>query len=418
MAEPTFTTDAPQVPPNSNIPYVSPRRGGEGRRPVPGFFIFAAFVLVAGIGYGVGTVSSGGQVFGGAFNQLLGKGDLDLTTVEQTYQELTANFDGDIDKAALIEGANKGMVNALGDQYTVFMNAKESAEFDDSLTGNIGGGIGVEVGIRNDIPTVVRVIKDNPAEKAGLVIGDIITKINGESTEGKALNDVVSQIRGETGTSVKITTIRDGAEKEFSITRATVSNPSAYGEVKDGVGIMTVSRFDNETGSLARAVAQNFKNQGVSRVVLDLRGNGGGYVSAAQALAGVWLDKQLVVTEKRNNTVVDELRSTGTPILNGIPTIVLVNKSSASASEIVAGALRDHKVATLLGETTFGKGSVQKLINLANDSMLKVTVARWYTPSGLNISEKGIAPDTKVERTADDINANRDPQLQAALDTK
>ena len=418
MAEPTFTTDAPHVPPNANTPYVSPRRGDSGKRSVPGFLIVVAFLFVAGIGYVAGTVTSNGQLFGGAFNQFLGKQDLDLTTVQQTYQELTANFDGDIDRAKLIEGANRGLVDALGDQYTVYMNAKESTEFDDSLTGNIGGGIGVEVGIRNDVPTVVRVIKDNPAEKAGIVVGDIITKINGESTEGKVLNDVVSQIRGESGTSVKITTIREGAEKEFSITRATVSNPSAYGEVKDGVGIMTVSRFDNETGSLARAVAQKFKSQGVTRVVLDLRGNGGGYVSAAQALAGVWLDKQLVVTEKRNNTVVDELRSTGTPILNGIPTIDLVNKSSASASEIVAGALRDHKVATLLGETTFGKGSVQKLINLANDSMLKVTIARWYTPAGLNISEKGITPDTKVERTADDINANRDPQLQAALETK
>lgn len=416
MAEPTFTNDAPKGDvAATNTPYKSPRRGFGSKKPVSSFVFVLALVLVAGIGYVAGTVSANGQLFGGAFNSLLGKQDLDLSSVQQTYQQVVANFDGNIDKAALIEGANRGMVEALGDQYTVFMNAKEATQFDDSLTGNIGGGIGVELGIRNDAPTVLRILKDNPAEKSGLLVNDVIIKVNGESTQSKALNDVTSQIRGEVGTSVKLTVVREGVEKEFSITRATVSNPSAYGEVRDGVGIMTVTRFDNETGSLARAVAQDFKKQGVSRVVLDLRGNGGGYVTAAQALAGVWLDNQLVVTEKRNNTVVDDLKSTGTPILNGIPTVVLVNQSSASASEIVAGALRDHKAATLLGDTTFGKGSVQKLINLPNDSMLKVTIARWYTPNGQNISEKGIAPDTKVERTADDINANRDPQLDAAL---
>lgn len=415
MAEPYPSTDAPQAPNNSNTPYLSPRRGDSGKRGVPGFLIVLAFILVAGVGYAVGTINSNGQLFGGAFGQLLGKGELDLASVQQTYQELTANFDGEIDKTKLIEGANRGMVEALGDQYTVFMNAEETTQFDDSLTGNIGGGIGVEIGIRNDVPTVVRVLKDNPAEKAGLMVNDVVTKVNGETTEGLALNDVVGKIRGEAGTSVKLTVVRDGGEKELSITRETVTNPSAYGEIKNGVGIMTVSRFDNETGSLARAVAQNFKKEGVKSVVLDLRGNGGGYVTAAQALAGVWLDNQLVVTEKRNNTVVDDLKSTGTPILNGVPTVVLVNQSSASASEIVAGALHDHKVATLLGETTFGKGSVQKLVGLMNDSTLKVTVARWYTPAGVNISEKGIAPDTVVKRTADDINANRDPQLDAAL---
>jgi carboxyl-terminal processing protease len=159
----------------------------------------------------------------------------------------------------------------------------------------------------------------------------------------------------------------------------------------------------------------DFKNKGVKGVVVDLRGNGGGYVTAAQAVAGIWLDRQLVTTERTNGKVTEELKSTGTPILNGIKTIVLVNGSSASASEIVAGALHDHKVATLVGETTFGKGSVQKLVNLSDGATLKVTIARWYTPAGVNISEKGIVPDTTVVRSADDINASRDPQLEAAL---
>jgi carboxyl-terminal processing protease len=335
--------------------------------------------------------------------------------VQETYQALESNFDGDLDKQKLIEGANKGLVDAAGDQYTIYMNKKESTSFDDALSGNIGGGIGVEVGIRSNVPTVVRVLQDNPAEKSGVMINDIITKVNGESTEGKTLTEVTTAIRGEVGTTVKLTVLRNGEEKEFNITREQVNNPSAYGEIKDGVGILTITRFDDETGSLARAVAMDFKNKGVKGVVVDLRGNGGGYVTAAQAVAGIWLDRQLVTTERTNGKVTEELKSTGTPILNGIKTIVLVNGSSASASEIVAGALHDHKVATLVGETTFGKGSVQKLVNLSDGATLKVTIARWYTPAGVNISEKGIVPDTTVVRSADDINASRDPQLEAAL---
>lgn len=402
MAEPRLT---------SNVP----RRPIAEKRTVPTVFIVIAFVLVAGLGYVAGVINANGQLFGAGINQLLGKKELDLSSVQQTYQQVVANFDGTIDETKLIEGANRGLVEALGDQYTVFMNAEESAQFDDSLTGNIGGGIGVEVGMRNDVPTVVRVLKDNPAEKAGLEVGDIITAVNGESVQKLNLNEIVSKIRGEVDTTVKLTIARGGAEKNFSVTRAQVNNPSAYGSVKNSIGILTITRFDGETGSLARAVAQDFKSKGVKGVVLDLRGNGGGYVTAAQAVAGIWLDNQLVVTEKRGSTVTDTLKSTGSPILNGIPTIVLVNESSASASEIVAGALRDHKVATLIGDTTFGKGSVQKLINLMNNSMLKVTVARWYTPGGLNISEKGITPDKIVDRTSADVNANRDPQLDAAL---
>jgi carboxyl-terminal processing protease len=393
----------------------APKRHNNKNRAVPTVVMVFAFLLVGGLGYFAGSVNSGHFFWGGSLSQLVGGSQLDLSSVQQTYQAVKANFDGDIDQTKLIEGANKGLVDALGDQYTVFMNAKESTQFDDSLSGNIGGGIGVEVGLRNEVPTVVRVLKDNPAEKAGLAVGDIITKVNGETTEKVALNDVVTKIRGDVGTTVKLTVIRDGVEKDISVTRAQVNNPSAYGEIRGETGIMTVSRFDDQTGSLARAVAQDFKSKGVKHVVLDLRGNGGGFVTAAQAVAGIWLDNQLVVTEKRGNTVTDELKSTGTPILSGIPTVVLVNESSASASEIVAGALRDQKAATLMGVTTFGKGSVQKLMSLMNDATLKVTVARWYTPSNVNISKKGLSPDTEVKRTVDDINAGRDPQLDAAL---
>jgi len=366
------------------------------------------FVVVAGIGYVAGAYN------GGYLNSFIGKDQLDLSSVQATYQSVKENFDGDIDDAKLVEGANRGLVEALGDQYTVFMNKKESSDFDNSLSGNIGGGVGIELAMRGDLPTVVRVLRDNPAEKAGVAVNDVVTAVNGESVEKQTTTEIVTKIRGDAGTTVKVTVFRDGASKDFTLTREVVNNPSVYGSVVNGVGVMTISRFDDKTGGLARSLATEFKAAGVKGVVLDLRGNGGGYVTAAQDVGGIWLDKQVVVTEKKGNKVTDELKSGGSPILNGIPTVVLINSSSASASEIVAGALRDHKAATLMGEKSFGKGSVQKLVGLTDGSMLKVTVARWYTPSGLNISEKGITPDTTVERTADDFSAGRDPQLDAA----
>lgn len=399
MAEPHITTRAP-------------RRTLNDRR-LPLTVVILLFLFVAGIGFVAGMVVN--RPYNASLNGILGRESLDLSSVQETYQAVKANFDGNIDTQKLVEGANKGLVDALGDQYTVFMNQKESSDFNNELSGNIGGGIGVEFALRNKLPTATRILQNNPAEKAGVQVGDILTKVNDESTAGKSLNDVVSKVRGDVGTTVKLTIVRDGVEKEISVTRAQVNNPSAYGEIKGGIGVLTISRFDTNTGALARKVATDFQAKGVKSVVLDLRGNGGGYVDAAQAVAGLWLNDKLVVTEKQGTTTVASLKSTGTPVLEGIKTVVLVNKSSASASEIVAGALQDHKVATLVGETTFGKGSVQKLLNLSDGAMLKVTIARWYTPSGINISEKGITPNKVVERTADDFNANRDPQMDAAF---
>jgi carboxyl-terminal processing protease len=373
--------------------------------------LIAGFIIVAAVGYVAGAFNS--HIYGG-YNTLIGHSQLDLSSLQATYQAVKSNFDGNVDDAKLIEGANRGLVESLGDQYTVYMNKKESTEFDDSLSGNIGGGIGVEVSLRNGVPTIVRVLRDNPGEKAGLAVNDAIQAVNGESVKDKSVNDTVEMIKGEAGTTVKLTVARGTTTSDFTITREVVNNPSVYGTVTDGIGVMTISRFDAETGSLARKLATEFKTAGVKGVILDLRGNGGGYVTAAQDVGGIWLDKKVVVTEKRAGKVTEELKAGGSPILGGVPTVVLINSSSASASEIVAGALHDHKAAKLYGEKSFGKGSVQKLVDLSDGTMLKVTVARWYTPSGVNISEKGITPDTAVERTVEDINASRDPQLDAA----
>lgn len=372
----------------------------------------ASFMLVAGLSYFAGTIHS--QIIGGVKSVFGEDVTLDLSSLQETYRQVYRNFDGDIDKQKLIDGANKGMVDALGDDYTVFMNSSETDEFNKGLSGDIGGGIGVEIGLRSEQPTVVRVLRDNPAEKAGVQVGDAIIGVNGEDMIGASVNDVVSRVRGEAGTTVSLKLFRQGKEVEVSVTRDQVNNPSVYSSIDNGVGVITITRFDNDTGSLTRRSARELKDAKVKGVVLDLRGNGGGYVNAAKDVASVWLDDKIVVIEKSGGRIVEEARSGTNPILNGIPTTVLVNESSASASEIVAGALRDHGMANIVGKTTFGKGSVQRLIDLSGGATLKITTARWYTPAGLNISEKGIDPDIEVERTVEDIDAGRDPQLDRA----
>jgi len=391
-------------------------RGAFEKRPVPGSVMALAFIFVLGLGYIAGTFHS--QIvatIAPVFGIKASSGTLDLSSVQKTYQQLQANFDGDIDKNKLVEGANRGLVEALGDEYTVYFNKTESEQFSNDLSGTIGGGIGVELSLRNEQITAVRVLKDNPAEKAGIMAGDVIVKINDEEVPSTwTVQDATTRIRGETGTTVKLTVLRGTEVKDFTITRAEVTNPSVYSSVTDGVGTMTITRFDDQTGQLARAAAQSFKAQNVKSVILDLRGNGGGYITAAQDVASLWLDNKVVVSERTNGKVVDELKTATSPILNGIPTAVLVNSSSASASEIVAGALQDYGVAKLVGEKTFGKGSVQKLIELPGGAELKVTVAKWYTPKGNNISKQGITVDKEAALTIDDINAGRDPQLDAA----
>lgn len=339
---------------------------------------------------------------------------LDTSVLQQTYRQLKANFDGALDDEALVDGAARGMVAAAGDKYTVFMSASEAADFNKALSGRVSG-IGCEIGVRSDQPTVLRVLSGSPAETAGLKAGDVFVSVNGDSVVGKDSSTVAEKVRGEAGTSVKIIISRDGTQKEFTITRAQVSDPSVRWSVTDGVGTIIISRFDNDTARLARQAAQEFISQHVSGVVVDLRDNGGGYLNAAVDTASIWLNNKLIVSEQTNGTTTRRLNSASTAILSGYKTVVLVNGGSASASEILAGALQDHGVATLVGEKTFGKGTVQQVIDLAGDRQLKVTIARWFTPKGRNITKEGITPDKIVELSADDTNAGRDPQLDAAL---
>ncbi len=342
---------------------------------------------------------------------------IDLSSVEQTYQRLAANFDGKLDTQALIDGANHGLVAAAGDRFTVYLTAKEANELTKDLNGDVGAGIGAEITSRNGQPVISRVLPGNPAEAAGLKANDVIVSVNGESADGWSSEKAASKIRGKAGTTLRLVVRREGQEKSYDLTRAVINNPSVTSEVQDNIGILTISRFDDQTGVLIRKAAQRLTSQRVRAVILDLRGNGGGYIDSAVDVASVWLDStQLVVSQRARGKTTDKVYADGNPLLGKLKTIVLVDGNSASASEIVAAALRDNNKATLLGETTFGKGSVQQIIPLSGGAELKVTIAHWYTPNGKNINGKGIVPDVVSKMTPADINTGKDTQLNAALD--
>lgn len=398
--QPPHHTESPRRSPNKQITPVT---------------FFVSLALIALVAFVAGTRSD--QIYAAVaptFGLKVATGTLDTDILKQTYQDLKVDFDGKLDTAKLEDGAARGMVAAAGDRYTVFMDKQEAADFNKELDGEVTG-IGCEIGMRNDQPTVLRVISNSPAERAGLQTGDVFVSVNNTSVAGKDAATVAQAVRGDAGTTVKLV-MKHGAEsQDHAITRAKVDDPSVRWSESSGVGIMIISRFDGQTGSLATKAAQEFKAKGVKGVIVDLRDDGGGYLDAAQTVAGLWLNKKLVVSEKTNGKVVDQIMSGDTPILAGLKTVVLVNGGSASASEILSGALKDYNVATLVGEKTFGKGTVQKVINLPGGRLLKVTVARWYTPKGKNITAHGIMPNKVVPLSAADMNAGHDTQLEAAM---
>lgn len=343
--------------------------------------------------------------------------DLNYESVEEVYDVLRRQFDGELSEAALIDGMKHGLVDASGDEYTTYFNAEQTETFFSSLNGSFEG-IGAELGIENDVLIVVAPLSGFPAEKAGLRAGDIIAKIDGEDSLKISVEEAVTKIRGEKGTDVTLTIIRGGEEQDITITRDTIVVPSVEYEVLDsGIGYIFVSRFAEDTSKLILDAADDLKATGVRGIILDLRNNTGGYVDAGVNVASLWLNSGDVVFEQRTGGETRAVeRATGTNTLAGIDTIVLINEGSASASEIVAGALKDHGVAQLLGKQSYGKGSVQRLEKLTDGSTLKVTVARWFTPNGVNIDEEGITPDIEVELTQEDYEADRDPQLDRAVE--
>lgn len=336
--------------------------------------------------------------------------------LNEVYSQISSNFDGSIDKTKLIEGAKKGLTAALDDPYTVYYDSKEAAEFKSDLKGEIKeAGVGIEMMKQGDYVVVTRTLPNNPARKAGVHAGDIIFAINGEEVWNKDTEIIASKLRGPSGEKVKLTVARDKQKLDFELVREKINNVSADITYQDKTAIISVYRFSEDTGTLVQSFTKDFKNKGINKVILDLRNNGGGYVTAARDLLSLWLDGDKILTQKSatiGQTITYAKRGEAT--LKDMKTIVLVNNATASASEIVAGALKDYKKATILGTKTYGKGVVQTMLELSGGSLLKITTAHWYTPEGQTINKTGISPDVEVERSYSDINSGKDPQLDKA----
>jgi carboxyl-terminal processing protease len=319
-----------------------------------------------------------------------------------------------------IQGAISGLVDSYGDPYTVFMPPEESAAFEESISGNFSG-VGMEVGVRDGVITVIAPLPDTPAERAGILPMDVLVAINGTSTERMNVDEAVKLIRGEAGTTVTLTIFREG-ENEFrdvSVTREVITIPTSKTEVRGDVFVISLYNFNALAESQMQDALREFVASGKRKLVLDLRGNPGGYLQSATAIASYFLPTGKVIVREQFGDGKEEVlyRSQGRVLHSFAPTdmVVLIDEGSASASEILAGALEEHEVATLIGQPTFGKGSVQELISLPDGSSVKITIARWFTPNGRSISDGGLSPSVLIDRTPEDRLENKDPQLDAAL---
>lgn len=328
-----------------------------------------------------------------------------------------------IEDKKLLYGAVKGMLSAYDDPYTAFFNPSDAKKFDQDLSGNFGG-IGAQIGIRNEALIVVAPLKGSPAEKAGLRALDKIWKINSKDTSNLDVDEAVKLIRGDVGTEVTLSIYREGwhAAKDFKITRDTIQVPTIASEIKTTksgkkIAVVSLYNFNANVPGLFKNEMEKLLPQKFDGIVFDLRNNPGGFLDVAVNLAGWFVKKgDVVVTEKYRVGDDTVLKADGNELLHNYPVVVLVNEGSASASEIVAGALRDDIGAKLVGAKSFGKGSVQELETLSDGSTMKVTIAHWFTPKGTKIDKVGLKPDTEVTISDEDYNKNKDPQLEKALE--
>lgn len=318
-------------------------------------------------------------------------------------------------------GAIGGMVEALGDPYTTFFPPEESKVFESDISGNFGG-IGLEIGIRDNVPVVISPLKGTPGYRAGIKSGDFILKIGDMSTERLSVDEAVKHIRGDVGTKVTLTLLRPDASEPYTVTltRAAIDIPTIETELRaDGVFVIRLFNFSAISANLFRGALREFVQSGSGKLVLDLRGNPGGYLEAAVDMASWFLPPGAVIVRedyKDNNDAVVH-RSKGYNIFtNKLKMVILIDGGSASASEILAGALKENGVATLVGTHSFGKGSVQELVKLTPDTSLKVTIARWLTPNGTSISDGGLKPDVVVEIPTKDTAKAGDVQLKKAVE--
>lgn len=324
-----------------------------------------------------------------------------------------------LDANKLFYGAIKGMMQATGDPYTTFFDPEENKKFDEDISGTFEG-IGAELGIKNGILTVIAPLEGTPAQKAGLRSGDKIIKIDGTASADISIEEAVNSIRGPKGTSVTLTIFREGSEETQDITvqRNVINVKSVSIEFKENkIAYIKITRFGDDTEKGFSDAMEKVKLQESKSLIIDLRNDPGGYLETSIEIASQLLPKgKTVVIEESGDKNQKRMDARGVDVGSEIETVVLINEGSASASEILAGALKDNrKNVTLIGKKSFGKGSVQEFVKMPQGTAAKITVARWLTPNGNQINEQGIKPDKEIDLTNDDFNNNRDPQLDTAI---
>jgi len=376
------------------------------------------FVVILFFGFKVGVWIGKSQVI----CRVCQPEEIDFSLFWETYNKIQEKFvdPEKIDVQKIIYGAISGMTETLGDPYTIFLNPEEAEEFEEGLSGFFEG-VGMEIGIKEGQLTVVAPLEGTPAKEAGLRPGDKILEVDGVETFGISTEEAVTLIRGPKGTEVTLTVFRTGWEKpeDFKIIRDTIKIPSLEWEFIDkDIVYLRLYQFNQTLVPDFRKAAIEILESSSKKIILDVRNNPGGYLDVAQDIAGWFLKRgEIVVIEDfGNGKEKREYKAKGNGEFSLNPVVVLINQGSASGSEILAGALRDNRGVKIVGEKSFGKGSIQEALDLREGSLLKVTVAKWLTPKGNSISDVGIEPDIEVEMTEEDYEEGRDPQLDKAIE--
>lgn len=341
-----------------------------------------------------------------------------FTPLYQTWEQVKVKFYGynsSMDEQ-MLQGAIKGLIDSLKDPYSTFLDAKEYSQFEEELTGNYEG-IGAEISVKDDQLVIVSPLKGTPAEKAGILAGDKILEINGEKTKGMTLVGAVMKIKGKAGTSIKLLIQRGEKTFEVNIIRQKIEIPVLdYKKLDGNVGYIRIYNFYENTYSKFQDAAEEILKSGTNKIILDVRNDPGGFLDSAVDIGSFFIQKNKVILKQDfGNNKIDSITSDGPGSFVNFKVIILINQGSASASEILAGAIRENnKNSLIIGEKSFGKGSVQEFINLVDKSAVKLTVAHWLLPSGKFIEGKGISPDIEVKMTEQDISQGKDPQLDRA----
>jgi carboxyl-terminal processing protease len=384
------------------------------KRGLSSFIFIIIICLVFGLGFWIGEKS--------VVCKFCPPEDLDFSLFWEAWHKLQEKYVSpeSIDEQELIYGAISGMVKSLQDPYTVFFDPEDTKVFLGDVSGRFEG-VGMEIGIRKGQLQVISPIEGTPAQKAGLRAGDKIIMIDDTLTVDLTIEEAVNLIRGPKGTEVKLTIYRDEWEipKEVTITRAVIEVPSLSWELKEGdIAYLKIYHFSEKADSDFKETAVEILNSPAKKIILDLRNNPGGYLEIAQDIASWFLERgQIVVIEDFGANLEEKVyKAKGNARLLSYPTVILINEGSASASEILASALRDNRGIKIIGQPSFGKGSVQELETLSDDSSLKITIANWLTPNRKLITDVGLEPDIKVEMTEEDYNEERDPQLDRAIE--